>query len=441
MKLIIRELSDACRGAVGSARRGGGSADPPVFIMTDSRKTPGSEPAPPSSLAQAASAAPFDSRRLMHWLVHVGSPLGISLTLHAIILIIFAALTAAVARQSSGDADVEYAAMVVTSGQAGGAGGGFRFPGHAMIDQPDQSRKSPGVKGATRLSDLLDRDRGIEIPKAGGLANLTESLSNSSLTRSDIIGTGTGGAIGAPALGSGAGDRDVAGGGPIGSLWGVGEGQVARSIVYVVDRSASFIDWVEAIDRELKKSIGILKDDQLFNIIFLRDNKPLPLKSKLVPAELAVKKEAFAWINMYVPAGGSDLTPAVRLAVRHEPDIMFIVTDYELMVNTNQGTDLEELLGVVRDARRKRNMTVNVVLMGPFERPKESSTRLKAEIAALGDGGSSARREILRQQLDLQETIEAIEKLPAETGGTLRYLNGDELMAQVRQDRARREGR
>src|SRR5207253_6760797 len=108
---------------------------------------------------------------------------------------------------------------------------------------------------------------------AAGAGALEEGIGASALTRADVIGTGGGGgALGQASLGAGLGDHDAAGGGPIGSLWGVGQGQRGKTVVYVVDRSASFIDWVEAIDLELKRSLGVLQPDQAFNLLFLRQD-------------------------------------------------------------------------------------------------------------------------------------------------------------------------
>jgi hypothetical protein len=234
--------------------------------------------------------------------------------------------------------------------------------------------------------------------------------------------------------GGGFGDRDVAGGGPIGSLWGVGSGQRARSIVYVVDRSGSFVDWMEVIDLELKRSIGVLQQDQAFNVIFLRDNAPLAFQPRLIAADESGKRRAFTWINQNPPSGGSNLTPAARAAIRFAPDILFIVTDYALLSSPVESTNVKELLQTVRTARRARPMTINVILMGPFERPAGTAADLRRRLDS-GGGGSPQQEAVLREQLDVLDTIEAVQKMPAETGGTLQYLNGDALMAEWKKSR------
>ncbi|NUQ46102.1 MAG: hypothetical protein HUU22_08715, partial [Phycisphaerae bacterium] len=240
---------------------------------------------------------------------------------------------------------------------------------------------------------------------------------------------------GAAGFSAGLGDRDVAGGGPIGSLWGVGKGQRARSVVYVVDRSGSFVDWVEAIDIELKRSLGLLQEDQSFNIVFLRDNAPLIFRPRMIPADLAAKREAFAWINLHPPAGGSDLTPAVREALKHQPEILFIVTDYALLSSPVQATDLPALIDTIRDANRRGHMTVNVILMGPFARPEGNAESLRRRLKDAAGTLAPQQVSLMREQLELLETLEAIERLPRSTGGTLQYLNGDELMERLRASR------
>lgn len=391
------------------------------------------------TLADAISAAPFDPRRGAHWIVHVGSPLGASLLLHALLLMLFAGVTWVAVRTATSEDDddaIEFQASIIAEGPSEGPAGGFQFPGHAFLNRPDAAEASSGTPGSAGLADLLKPPDKPVIPQASGLGALSEGLGAAELNRGDIIGIGgAGGALGAAGFSAGLGDRDVAGGGPIGSLWGVGKGQRARSVVYVVDRSGSFVDWVEAIDIELKRSLGLLQEDQSFNIVFLRDNAPLIFRPRMIPADLAAKREAFAWINLHPPAGGSDLTPAVREALKHQPEILFIVTDYALLSSPVQATDLPALIDTIRDANRRGRMTVNVILMGPFARPEGNAENLRRRLKDAAGTLAPQQVSLMREQLELLETLEAIERLPRSTGGTLQYLNGDELMERLRASR------
>src|SRR5260221_345717 len=101
-------------------------------------------PAPPvAPVAQddSASAAPFDVHRPSHWLMRLGSPLGISLVLHGGLLLIFAAVGWAVANRAE-DSDLEYEAKIIAEGPSGGPVGGYRFPGQALSDRPDAPKQN-----------------------------------------------------------------------------------------------------------------------------------------------------------------------------------------------------------------------------------------------------------------------------------------------------------
>lgn len=394
------------------------------------------------NLLEEISAAPFDPRVRSHWWIHVIWPLGISLMVHILSL-----APPALMLRAFGDSEVveaeepsfEYEARVIKEGADEPLGGSFRFPGNAMVDRPDagpkMDTKTPGPPG---LAELARQAAASPIPQPLGMPSLLKEFTGQDSGRSDIIGVGAGGGASFGGGGDGGfGDRDVAGGGPIGGLWGVGKGQRAKSVVFVVDRSGSFIDWMEAIDLELKRSIGLLQQDQSFNVIFLRDNQPLALQPRLIDADETGKRQAFTWINMNPPSGGSNLTPAVRAALRFTPEVLFIVTDYALLSSPVESTNIGELLNSVRSVRKKKPMTVNVILMGPFDRPKLGAETLRRQLAKPKDL-TPEKEGMLREQLDLLETIDAIERLPRETKGTLQYLNGDALMDEWRRTHSRR---
>ena len=396
-------------------------------------------PEPPQTPPSvAASPAPFDPRRLSHWLVHIGSPLGISLLLHAALLGIFATITWVVVQRGGGADDAEFEASIIAEGPVDNQPGGFQFPGQAMLDRPDSARSGAAAPAGETLATLLKKEDTRIVPDAVGSGSLAEGIGAGALSGADIIGVGGGGgALGGAGLGNGLGDRDTAGGGPVGSLWGVGQGQRARTVVYVVDRSGSFVEWVDAIDMELKRSLGVLREDQLFDVIFLRENKPLTFKPRLIPADEAGKREAFEWINGHPPAGGSDLVPAVREALRFAPQVMFIVTDQEFLRSVDRSTDMPQLLSLIRSSRRQHRTTINVILMGAADRPAGDAALLRERLERERSAMKPEEAARIREQLDLLETIEAVEKLPQETGGSFSYLNGDELMDRWRAGRAR----
>src|SRR5438477_13113793 len=100
-------------------------------MMASGRNALNATPPPPRTPLtedDAASAAPFDIHRPSHWLMRLGSPLGISLLFHAALLLVFAAVTWAVSNRGD-DANLEFEAKIIAEGPTGGPAGGYRFPG------------------------------------------------------------------------------------------------------------------------------------------------------------------------------------------------------------------------------------------------------------------------------------------------------------------------
>src|SRR5690606_32485289 len=104
------------------------------------------------------------------------------------------------------------------------------------IDRPD-SRTRGGAEEDTiqDLASLLKTEKSLQMTPVDVGGSGLSTIAVSELGGGDVVGTsgmtGVAGESG-PGFGSGMGDRDVAGGGPVGTMWGVGKGQKARSVVY-----------------------------------------------------------------------------------------------------------------------------------------------------------------------------------------------------------------
>lgn len=306
----------------------------------------------------AAQAPSVPARRARRrggvWGRLVGSA-GISLCLHVGVATLFGLVTWAVGAAAA-NAPREVRAQIVAAELPKVPGGGFRFAGHAMIDRPDSSRSAGNPEGATSLSDLLKRpeNESETLPAIAGGTSLAEFTAQG-LRREDVVGTGAG-LRGKGGLGSGRGDRELAGGGPVGSLWGVGEGQKARSIVYVLDRSGSMSDTFGLLQRELKQAIGSLESDQLFNVIFFNEGKCTPLFPQLVTATLENKRQVFVSLETIVPSGQTEPLDAIQTALDSRPDVLFLLSDGDF------GEFNQKIMRVIRQKNRDKATTINTIL-------------------------------------------------------------------------------
>lgn len=305
-------------------------------------RTPVAPLAPAAEAATARRAGPV-----------IGSA-GLSVLIHTGILGLFSLATWAIATSSG--VTPEYRAEIVSEPRQLGRGEGFKFAGRARIDRPDSTRARVEADTIQELAALLDKDqaqrlRPVESPGAGLEADTTAELQ-----RADIVGVGTGGGLGSGGPGSGLGDRDLAGGGPVGSLWGVGENQTARSVVYVMDRSGSMSDTFSLLQRELMRAIGSLNDEQLFNVIWFNEGKAKELFPRLKKATLENKRDAFAAIKEIVPSGQTDPMDAVRRALNYRPDVMFLLSDGDF------GEQNRRIISTIAQRNKGRATLINTIL-------------------------------------------------------------------------------
>lgn len=283
----------------------------------------------------------------------VGSA-GISVFLHVMVAVLFGLITWAVG-VAAVSPPKEVRAQIVAAEIPKVPGGGFRFAGNALIDRPDSSRSIGNPDNAKSLSDLLDRkDEPEAVPEVAGGTSLSEFTSQG-LRRQDVVGAGSG-AGGKAGLGSGLGDRELAGGGPVGSLWGVGEGQKARSIIYVLDRSGSMSDTFVLLQRELKQAIGSLESDQLFNVIFFNEGKCTPLFQQLVTATLENKRQVFTSLEAIVPSGQTEPLDAIQTGLDSRPDVLFLLSDGDF------GEFNQKIMRTIRQKNRDKATTINTIL-------------------------------------------------------------------------------
>ncbi|HUN81460.1 MAG TPA: hypothetical protein VMV81_08125, partial [Phycisphaerae bacterium] len=181
---------------------------------------------------------------------------GLSVAVHVVILLLFSVATWAI-HTSSDEPEQDYSVHAVAVDPPVGFTGGFRFPGEAMIDRPDRKLAGFSKETNSELAGLLadPAAKSLAPTQAASESGLGEILDRP-LSRGDIVSGGGGGAGGSGGKEGGLGDSDFAGGGPVGTLWGVGQGQNARSVVYVMDRSGSMTDTFSLLQHELMRAIG-----------------------------------------------------------------------------------------------------------------------------------------------------------------------------------------
>ncbi len=157
----------------------------------------------------------------------------------------------------------------------------------------------------------------------------------------------------------------------------------AYNIVYLVDRSASMIDTIEPLKRELKRSIDMLQPMQKFQIIFFSAGRPVEGPANgLTWATTRNKQRYKKFIDSIKAEGQTDPRWALQRALQLKPDLIYLLTD---------GVFSEKIAKKIIKWAKQHNVKINT-------------------IAYLREIGSKRLMEIAEQ-----------------TGGVFRFVSEDQL--------------
>jgi hypothetical protein len=182
--------------------------------------------------------------------------------------------------------------------------------------------------------------------KRGSKLNLQAAAGGGEGDSSDnIIGTGPGGGFGKGKAGKGAGvgnelgAGDGEGNGPLAMFGTPGGGGLglkgpvfgnsgnARKIAFVCDASGSMLQKFDALKRELSKTIRQLRPSQSFSVIFFQEQSCKSLDQNLVIAKPDTKRQADQFLDTIVPRAETNPLPALELAFKQKPDLIYLLTD------------------------------------------------------------------------------------------------------------------
>jgi hypothetical protein len=115
-----------------------------------------------------------------------------------------------------------------------------------------------------------------------------------------------------------------------------GEMEEANSVVFVVDRSGSLAEMgglpFQRLIQELRNSVAQLNSDQKFCIVFfttaaIPQYYPDRTDAELYAATPAEIQKARRWLDQARPDGFTDPTNALMMALKLEPEVVFLLTD------------------------------------------------------------------------------------------------------------------
>ncbi len=260
----------------------------------------------------------------------------------------------------------------------------------ASIDAPTSASKTkvpPGLKPPIDFDAVLAELNGIEVNSPSSRSGTgVSALTSDSLVHGRIR-------LGEGRLPDQLGDRELV---PGMARTGQGAGQTTTEVfgvsgsgskfVYVFDRSDSMSVAgsapLRAAKTELIRSLETLTERQQFQVIFYNDTPDMFHSdvdaAGLVTGEPATIARACDYVRRTVATGGTEHEPALRLALRLAPDVIFFLTDAK--IQTMSPKQLDDISRRAQDA----GTTIHAIQFGTG--PPPGNTFLE-QLVRRGGGG------------------------------------------------------
>jgi hypothetical protein len=143
----------------------------------------------------------------------------------------------------------------------------------------------------------------------------------------NLISGSTGDGLQIKVFGPGGGDGGLGGG----NIFKPGDTQrKARSFAFVIDASGSMVDTLPFVAAELNRTLRSLQPWHHFTIIYYQNNTATEAISPgLKPVNEENIRAALRWLEYDAPApmGQSSPIKAIELALKHKPELMFLLSD------------------------------------------------------------------------------------------------------------------
>jgi hypothetical protein len=265
-----------------------------------------SDPYPPQSQAAALEASvELENQRaldrVLGWVGLYVPTWGTSLTLHVAVILLAAFI---LDRSPEPEWSYEYTARPV-------------LPPRINVEKrPVEDKKQSDGRGKLKPGPSSIMPRLTDLP-------LPPDVADNRLNRLEILGPDRGG-------------HHISGGGLglEGGLFtptrGGDRDEDPRKTVYVVDRSGSMTDSIDYVKWELKRSLGELREEQEFHVIFYSSGPPVEMATRrLVNATERNRQLAYEFIDAVIAQGETDPSKALERAFAVKPDLIYLLTDGE----------------------------------------------------------------------------------------------------------------
>ena len=242
-------------------------------------------------------------------------------------------------------------------------------------------RDNPFTEPTQEQSPDSDKQGGWA-KRPGPTVDIQASAGSGENETTSLIGLGIGGPIGSgPGSNAGGGTGDgsgplarfgAPGGGAIGPRGPVfGDGGKARRIVFVCDATGSMLNKMATLRFELENAVSSLKPSQSFNIVFYYDGPKVQAADMggLLSATPDNKRNAFKFLDNVTATGQTDPIPAIQLAFRQKPDLIYLLSDGGLDDNLRTNKEVTDEIDRLNPGRK---VTINTIMFDGYQEEAEA---------------------------------------------------------------------
>ena len=226
--------------------------------------------------------------------------------------------------------------------------------------------ETPGAPLQQRTTERTQQERQSRkrVVKQQSQSQSQQSLDSTVDTETALIGaTGMSGSSASPFQSS------VASGAEFNVKFMGNRGGNARKIAFLIDASGSLIDTLPFVIDELKNSINKLNEKQRFTVIFFQGNQVIevpPPGFKRGSGDM--KQKVINWIDLsnhnIIPQGKSNPVPALRRAMRYQPQLVFLLSD-NITGSGAYAVDQRELLKAIEQANTASTKICTIQFLYP----------------------------------------------------------------------------
>ncbi|HQY88554.1 MAG TPA: hypothetical protein PK402_07840 [Tepidisphaeraceae bacterium] len=156
----------------------------------------------------------------------------------------------------------------------------------------------------------------------------------------------------------------------------------ARKIVYLCDASGSIGTSAArktVLISELKKAVDALKPSQHFNVVFFSYEDPIALSNgSLMQATPANRQKAYDFLDKVVMSGQTDPIPALKLAFKQNPELIYLLTDGEFTA-----VEPQAVIDTVKSLNPRNQVVIRTIMLDSTNEAEQETLK---EIARMTGG-------------------------------------------------------